>query len=91
MKGYGVIVHETQNFGKILFAFVCPSVRPSHICFTRTTPPTVFKSDFKNTFCILLLMTCRFYNFYFGPAAPTRGPRGGNYIMNSSLQLLLQF
>jgi len=37
MKGYGVIVHETQNFGYILFAFVRPSVRPSHICFTRTT------------------------------------------------------
>jgi hypothetical protein len=38
MKGYGVIVHETHNFGYILFAFVRPSVRPSHICFTRTTP-----------------------------------------------------
>ena len=40
MKGYGVIVHETHNFGYIVFAFVCPSVRPSHVCFTRTTPPT---------------------------------------------------
>ena len=57
MKGYGVIVHETQHNGYILFAFV---VR----LFVRHTFVSLelllhLKSDFKNSLCILLLMTCR--------------------------------